>query len=221
MVASAPDLRSKADAADKATPDAKPAEPSAGKSQEGSEPRAEQPGRAEAGDRPARSTEAGSAREATGHSVDGSNLSDADRVRFVQRVARAFHHVGETGGEVRLRLSPPELGAVRIEVAVRDGVMTAKLEAETPAARSLLFDNLPVLRERLTQQDMRIERFDVELLDRQAMGQEQNGQGAASPDREQQRGAPRGLKRPSAASAGSTAPAAARTVEAGRLNVVI
>lgn len=219
--ASSPDLRGKADAVDSLTLDAKRADPSGGKSHEGSMSRADGAGRAEAGDRPARSTESGSVRGAAGRPVDGSNLSDADRVRLVQRVARAFHHVSETGGEVRLRLSPPELGAVRIEVAVRDGVMTAKLEAETPAARSLLFDNLPALRERLNQQDMRIERFDVELLDRQTAGQEQSGQGAASPDREQQRGSPRGLKRLSAAPAAAATAGAVRTVEAGRLNVVI
>jgi len=56
--------------------------------------------------------------------------------------------------------------------------MLARVEAETPAARTLLLDNLGVLRERLAQQDIRIEQFDIDLLDRQSQsstdGQQQN-----------------------------------------------
>jgi flagellar hook-length control protein FliK len=62
-----------------------------------------------------------------------------------------------------VRLSPPELGNLRIELAVQNGVLTAKLEAETPAARNALLDNLPALRDRLAQQDIRVEKFDVDV----------------------------------------------------------
>ncbi len=41
--------------------------------------------------------------------------------------------------------------------------MTAKLEAESPAARNILLDSLPQLRERLAQQDIRVEKFDVDV----------------------------------------------------------
>ncbi|HEY2882373.1 MAG TPA: flagellar hook-length control protein FliK [Pirellulales bacterium] len=89
--------------------------------------------------------------------------SQIDPVRFVQRVARAFRAADEQGGEIRLRLSPPELGALKVEVAIRNGVMTARLEAETTIARSLLVDNLPNLRARLADQNIKIDRFDVDL----------------------------------------------------------
>jgi flagellar hook-length control protein FliK len=94
-----------------------------------------------------------------------SGQSDAERVRFVQRVARAFQAAGEQGGKVTLRLNPPELGSVRLEVTIRDGVLRAHLEAETTAARQALLENLPALRERLAEQDVKIERFDVDLRD--------------------------------------------------------
>ena len=68
---------------------------------------------------------------------------------------------------MRLRLSPPELGSMRLEVTLQNGALTAKIEAESPIARSLLLDNLPVLRERLEAQGVRVEQFDVDLLDRQ------------------------------------------------------
>jgi flagellar hook-length control protein FliK len=86
-----------------------------------------------------------------------------DTERFVSRVTRAFHFAQERGGTLQLRLNPPELGALRLELTVREGVLNASLEAETPAARQLLLDNLPTLRERLADQNVRVERFDVDL----------------------------------------------------------
>jgi flagellar hook-length control protein FliK len=99
---------------------------------------------------------------------DPNGLSQADRVRFVQRVAEAFRGVGDEGGTVRLRLSPPELGSLRIDITVRKGEMTARVETETPAARNLLLDNLPALRDRLAQHDIKVQRFDVDFTDRWA-----------------------------------------------------
>ena len=100
------------------------------------------------------------ARPAGAERAPGSE--QADRVRFVQRVARAFESAAERGGTVRLRLHPPELGSLRIELTVRDGRMNARLEAETEAARNLIVDNLPALRQRLAEHQIRVERFDVD-----------------------------------------------------------
>jgi len=93
------------------------------------------------------------------------SLNTVDRTRFVQRVARAFQRAGETEGEIRLRLSPPELGAVKLEVSLRDGAMIARMETETATARNLLMENLPQLKERLAEQNVRIETFEVEVRD--------------------------------------------------------
>ena len=90
-------------------------------------------------------------------------ITEADHRRFVDRVARALPTAEGRGGTLRLRLSPPELGALRLEVTLQNGVLTAKVEAETPLARSLLLDNLPVLRERLEDQGVRVDQFDVDL----------------------------------------------------------
>lgn len=97
----------------------------------------------------------------------------ADRVRFVQRVARAFEAANDRGGHVRLRLHPPELGSLRVELTIRNGVMNARVEAESSAAQSLLLENLPALRERLAEHDIKVQRFDVDLLDRGAGGSPQ------------------------------------------------
>jgi flagellar hook-length control protein FliK len=149
-------------------------------------------------------------------------LTEAERVRFVQRVARAFHSMGDEGGEVRLRLSPPELGSLRLEVSVRDGVMSARLEAETASARNVLLENLPALRERLAEQNIKVERFDVDVRDQQRQAPGEQFAGQYDVPRQGQRGRTRGheVNRPTA-----IAPGAPRAVlgrdNTGALNIVI
>lgn len=89
---------------------------------------------------------------------------EVDRVRLVQRVAKAVQTAQDRGAPLRLRLTPPELGVLRIELIVRDGALSARLEAETPAAKTAILENLSALRERLTAQEIKIERFDVDLM---------------------------------------------------------
>jgi len=136
-------------------------------------------------------TRAGSATASKG-SQQAEGGDGVDRVRFVQRVARAFEAIGDRSRTVRLRLSPPELGSLRLEVTVRGGVMNARVEAETATARNLLLDNLGALRERLAQQDIKIDQFNVDLADRSPGGpfderagqmQDQDGDSGNDPQR--------------------------------------
>ena len=55
--------------------------------------------------------------------------------QFVQRVAGAMQRAQLREGNVRVRLSPPELGSLRIELSLNQGVMTASVEAETSTAQ--------------------------------------------------------------------------------------
>ena len=98
------------------------------------------------------------------------DIGQADRTRFVQRVEQAFQSMSASGGTIRLRLSPPELGSMRLEITVRNGTMTARAETETSAARNMLLDNLPALRERLAQQDIKVQHFDVDVMDQSPGG---------------------------------------------------
>ncbi len=92
-----------------------------------------------------------------------------DPSRFVSRVAKAFEAAQQQGGgPIRMRLSPPELGMLQVQIEVKEGVLTASLEAETHAARNLLLENLPALRDRLAEQKISIEKFDVDVRDEQS-----------------------------------------------------
>jgi flagellar hook-length control protein FliK len=150
------------------------------------------------------------------------DLSDVDRVRLVERVARSFRSIGEDGGKMQLRLRPPELGSLRLEIAVRDGVMTAHLETETAAARNVLLDNLPQLRDRLAQQNVKVERFDVNVRDEAQQRNDQAYEGQPNLPRAPRRG-PRALDpaaRPVPASQG-IAPRNGHSEGSDKLNVVI
>jgi flagellar hook-length control protein FliK len=159
------------------------------------------------------------AASATGQAAPSA--SQADRVRLVERVAAAFEAAGDQGGTVRLRLHPPELGAVKVEVNVRNGVMNAHLETETSAARSLLLDNLPALRDRLAQQQIKVERFDVDLAGQSSGGTPQDAHQQArqqsQPYSTAKQNRPGG---PQAAESAAALPAV-RTAARGRFDVTI
>jgi flagellar hook-length control protein FliK len=108
----------------------------------------------------------------SGTSASGANdLPQVDPSRFIGRVAKAFQTAQDRGGTLQLRLSPPELGALRIELNVKDGVMSASLQTENANARRLLLDHLPALRDRLAEQNIRVDRFDVDVRQEGSGGQ--------------------------------------------------
>lgn len=65
---------------------------------------------------------------------------------FVDRVSEATQLATQTGRPLRVRLSPPELGSMLIEVAVRNGAMTARLEVQTSSAQQAVLEQISLLR---------------------------------------------------------------------------
>ena len=125
--------------------------------------------------------------------IDPEPVPTGDRVRFVQRVSRAFQAARPGSNEIQLKLSPPELGTLRMSITVEQGVVSAKVETETAAARSILLDNLPALRERLAEQEIRVEKFDVDV-GRDGQQSDQQSQ-FTSQDRESEAGSGAALRR--------------------------
>ncbi len=102
----------------------------------------------------------GTDRETRPAKSDASSM--AARVKLVQRVSRAFQHLGPEGGMIRLRLAPAELGSVRVEMQINQRKVQARVVAETEAASNALREHLPDLRARLESYGMQVERLDVE-----------------------------------------------------------
>jgi len=111
-------------------------------------------------------------------SQDSDQLTQAERVRLVQRVARSFARLGPMGGQINIRLHPPQLGSLNVQVRMEGRTMTAKLTTESTAARDAILESLPVLRGRLSEQGFEIASFQVEVADNHAdttSGQFQSG----------------------------------------------
>ena len=187
-----PDTKTTADARTAAVVDAE----AAVAKPDSAEEETDLPERKEAKAEPARTDEATRSRgfdrlmanrnPSTGPSTESDPTATVDRARFVSRVANAFRVAQQRDGQIQLRLSPPELGSVKITLTVQDGALAAKLETETASARSVLLDNLPALRERLAEQQIRVEKFDVDV--RQEGGQSGNASTGDAPKGGQQNG---------------------------------
>lgn len=151
----------------------------------------------------------------------GTTISAGDQARFVQRVAKAFEAARTHDGPLVLRLSPPELGSLRLEISLRDGALTAHVQTDNSSTRNILLDNLPALRDRLEQQDIHIERFNVEVQDRSPGGQPQlPDQNPGANDTGRRYRAPNSIE--SVASAEPAIQGAAPGLsDGGQLNVVI
>jgi hypothetical protein len=65
------------------------------------------------------------------------------------------------GLEVRVRLHPEALGEVSVQIRWEGGVLSARLEAATPAARDALENGAHSLRAALQEQGIPVERFTV------------------------------------------------------------
>jgi len=153
-----------------------------------------------------------------------ADLAPVDRARFVQRVEQAVQSMGDQAGSLRLRLSPPELGSLRISLSVRQGELNARLEVETSSARNLLLDHLGELRDRLAQQNIKIQQFDVDLADRRPGGMaDQAGQFGQNAQSHSGQGG--GRSAPAAAPPGDVPSpadsAASQPVGGSQLNVVV
>ncbi|MFW6169511.1 MAG: flagellar hook-length control protein FliK [Planctomycetota bacterium] len=115
-----------------------------------------------------------------GRTDNGRELSQLEQARLVQRAARAIQAAPQRGGMVRLRLHPPELGSLRVEIHMKKEGLSARLEAETQTARNVLLENLPQLRDRLAEQGIRVEQFDVNVT--QQDGDQTRGQAGQTHD---------------------------------------
>jgi flagellar hook-length control protein FliK len=91
-----------------------------------------------------------------------SAADTVSRVKLIQRVSKAFQHLGPEGGVVRLRLAPAEMGAVRVEMRINQRKVQARVVAETEAASAALREHLPDLRARLESFGMQVEKLEIE-----------------------------------------------------------
>ncbi len=103
------------------------------------------------------------ARTEVARSNPGSQISAYQETKLVQRVLRGVEQLANGGGQVRLRLHPPELGSLQMSLRMEAGQVYAKLEVENTTARDALLNNVQILKDRMAEQGMRVAAFEVEV----------------------------------------------------------
>ncbi|QDV66929.1 Flagellar hook-length control protein FliK [Rosistilla carotiformis] len=93
--------------------------------------------------------------------TEAGRLDQADRARLLQRVSRAFQQLGTDGGSLKIRLHPPRLGSMGIDVNVSGRKINARIVTESEAASQALRENLHDLKNRLAEQGFEIESIEI------------------------------------------------------------
>ncbi|MEX0655197.1 MAG: flagellar hook-length control protein FliK [Phycisphaeraceae bacterium] len=102
-------------------------------------------------------------------------MSEADAQANASRLARAMNSaVNQGSGTLTVRMTPPEMGTVRIQLQMQAGTVNATLHAEGEGARTLLSQQLSQLRQSLEGQGLTVERLSVQSMNGSASSQTQN-----------------------------------------------
>ena len=85
-----------------------------------------------------------------------------DEQRFTGRIVRGLSTmINQRGGSMTMRLDPPELGQLRVQMTIIRGVVSAQFTASTAQAHALLDKNISSLRLALESQGLTVERLTV------------------------------------------------------------
>jgi flagellar hook-length control protein FliK len=113
------------------------------------------------------------------------NNPGINSAQIIEQVAYALQVSHAGGQEMQIQLSPPDLGSLQINVSVHEGVLSARIEAQSPTTQQVLVDNLSQLKNSLTQQGVAFDRIDVRLAGSQT-GSSSSGSADSSFAQQQQ-----------------------------------
>jgi flagellar hook-length control protein FliK len=99
---------------------------------------------------------AGSSMPTAGNAPQGAPDMNAGLVRGLNAM------VNHSGGVMTMRLDPPELGQVRVQMTIAQGTVTAHFQPATAEAQALLERSLPALRAALEAHGLAAERLTVQ-----------------------------------------------------------
>lgn len=92
-------------------------------------------------------------------------LTPAASSRTMEKVENALKEAAKSrdGKTISLRLDPPELGSVKIDVSMRDGTLHARIVAESPAVNQLLRDKAHELQTTLRKLGLQVDTVSVSV----------------------------------------------------------
>ncbi|MCB0319504.1 MAG: flagellar hook-length control protein FliK [Bdellovibrionales bacterium] len=94
-------------------------------------------------------------------------LSKQQELRTMEKVENALKEVAKSkdGKTLSFRLDPPQLGNVRVDVSLREGVLHARLAADNSAVNSLLRDKAQELQQILREIGLDVESITIAVRD--------------------------------------------------------
>ncbi|MBX2852200.1 MAG: flagellar hook-length control protein FliK [Phycisphaeraceae bacterium] len=102
------------------------------------------------------------------------NTGDNDSLNTARLTRGLANAVQQRGGAVTLRLTPPEMGTVRIQMQITGTNVSASFHAESASAQTLLTNQLAHLRSALESKGMSVEKLTVQPLAATASSQNAN-----------------------------------------------
>lgn len=104
---------------------------------------------------------------------NASNPSDLNAARLARGLQSA---VQQRGGSVTLRLTPPDMGTVRISLQINGGSVNAQFHTQTESARQLLNQQWSQLRHALESQGLNVERLGAQTMSSSSSSQQSSFQ---------------------------------------------
>ncbi len=92
------------------------------------------------------------------------SLQDPAHARILRGLTATLN---QRGGALTMRLDPPDLGQLRIQMTIVRGIVTANFQVQTPQAQALLERSLATLRSALQGQGLTVERLTVQTTPQQ------------------------------------------------------
>jgi flagellar hook-length control protein FliK len=110
---------------------------------------------------------------AAGQTAAPPNTQTQDQPsQVVNRVVRGLSSmVGQRGGVLNMRLQPPELGQLRVQMTIARGVVTAQFQPASTEVQAILDRSLATLRSALESHGLTVERLSVQGVQQHAGGQ--------------------------------------------------
>ncbi len=92
-------------------------------------------------------------------------LTKSNALRTMERVEQALKSAAESrdGKSISLRLDPPSLGNVRVDVSIRDGVLHARVSADNPAVNQMLRERAHELQRSLRDLGLEVDQVSVNV----------------------------------------------------------
>ncbi len=82
------------------------------------------------------------------------------------RITRGIENaVKQRGGSLTIRMSPPDMGIVKLELEMKGGAVTARLQAEHDSVRQMLTQKITQLHSALEGQGLQVDKLTVQTMD--------------------------------------------------------